>query len=163
MSAAAVLESATNAAGSGTPPTTPRDVVGFARSLLGTPFHHQGRKPGVGIDCAGVPIVVARALSLVPPDFDVADYPAVPDGSSLRAYCEAHMKRWPWEEPGGVVLVAWKDGPPQHLGIVADHPDGGLSIIHADSLRQKCVIETRLEWGRYMRRVQAYRLPGVAY
>lgn len=139
------------------------DVVTAARALIGTPFHHQGRLPGVGIDCAGVPIVVGRMLGLVAPDFDVAGYPPVPDGSSLRAYCEEHMIRWPWEEAGGAVLVAWKDGPPQHLGIVAEHPAGGLSIIHADSLRQKRVIETRLEWGRYMRCVQAYRLPGVTY
>jgi cell wall-associated NlpC family hydrolase len=142
---------------------TPAEVIAIARSLLGTPFHHQGRVPGVGVDCAGVPIVVARTLGLVPENFDVAGYPPIPDGSSLRVYCEANMIRWSYEEPGGAVLIAWKDGPPQHLGIVAQHPHGGLSIIHADSVRQKRVIETRLEWSRYMRRVQAYRLPGVAY
>lgn len=142
---------------------TPADVVAAARALLGTPFHHQGREPGVGLDCAGVPIVVARALGLVPPGFDVEPYPATPDGVSLRAYCDAHLQRWAWEEPGGVVLVSWRDGPPQHLGIVAEHPAGGLSIIHADGARQKQVIETRLEWGRYMRRVACYRFRGVDY
>lgn len=142
----------------------PAHVVAAARVLLGTPFHHQGRSPGVGIDCAGVPIVVARTLGLVAPDFDVTGYPAAPDGISLRAYCHDYMSRWAWEEPGGVVLVSWRDGPPQHLGIVAEHESGtGLSIIHADSIRQRCVIETRLEWGRYMRRVACYRFHGVAY
>lgn len=140
------------------------DVVAAARALLGTPFHHQGRSPGVGIDCAGVPIVVARALGLVASDFDVNDYPPMPDGTSLRAYCHEYMARWHVEEPGGVVLVSWRDGPPQHLGIVAEHESGaGLSIIHADSVRQKRVIETRLEWGRYMRRVACFRIIGVAY
>ncbi len=36
------------------------DFVRVARSYIGTPFHHQGRLPGVGLDCAGV-IVCALA------------------------------------------------------------------------------------------------------
>ncbi len=142
---------------------SPADVVAAARSLLGTPFHHQGRLPGVGVDCAGVPIVVARQLGLVAPDFDVSAYSSEPDGVSLRAFCDEHMSRWGFEEVGGVVLVSFRGGAPRHLGIVADHVSGGLSIIHADGERRKCVIETRLEWGPYMRRVQAYRLRGVEY
>jgi cell wall-associated NlpC family hydrolase len=142
---------------------SPAEVVQAARALLGTPFHHQGRVPGVGLDCAGVPIVVARTLGLIAADFDVDAYPAIPDGVTLRDHCDRFLRRWPFEEVGGVVLVSWKGGPPQHLGVVADHPHGGLSIIHADNLRQKQVIETRLEFGSYMRKVQAYRLPGVVY
>lgn len=143
---------------------TPADVVAQARALLETPFHHQGRKAGVGVDCAGVPILVARVLGLVPSDFDVNGYSAQPDGFSLRDQCERFMCPWPHEEPGGVVLVAFRqDGVAQHLGIVAEHPHGGLSIIHADNVRAKRVIETRLEWGAYMRRIAAYRLYGVSY
>lgn len=135
------------------------DVVAAARSLIGTPFHHQGRVPGVGIDCAGVLIVVARLLGIKPPDFDVNGYARTPDGLALRALCEEHMERVTELEPGDVALIRWKsDERPHHLGIVGDHPNG-LSLIHAESRSQNKVIESRLEFGRYMRLVQAYRFP----
>lgn len=143
--------------------TTAADVIEAARGLLGTPFHHQGRLPGVGLDCAGVPIVIARQLGLVHPDFDVTGYPAIPDGSTLQAYCEAHMQRSAAPEPGGVVLVGWRDGPPQHLGIVLPYQHGGLAFIHAESRRHGCVFEQRLVFGRAMRLVASYRMQGVSY
>lgn len=142
---------------------SPADVVTAARGLIGTPYHHQARVPGVGIDCAGVLIVVARQLGLVAPDFDVTGYPRVPDGVALRDYCEAHMVRVQTPVLGGAVLASWKDGPPQHLGIVADYQHGGLSFIHADGERVKAVIETRLAFSRYFRLVAAYGFPGVDY
>lgn len=37
------------------------DVVEAARRLLGTPFGHQGRIPGVSLDCAGVVVETALA------------------------------------------------------------------------------------------------------
>lgn len=142
---------------------TPQAVVDSARSLVGTPYHHQARLPGVGVDCAGVLIVIGRQLGLVEPEFDVGNYGRVPDGAALRAYCDEHLIRLPAPVPGGAVLASWKDGPPQHLGIVADHPAGGLSFIHADGERAKAVIETRLQFSRYFRLVAAYGLPGVEY
>lgn len=134
-------------------------IVAAARTLLGTPFHHQGRVPGVGVDCAGVLIVVARMCGLKPPTFDVTGYPRVPDGVTLQRLCEEHLDRADDMQPGDVALIRWRaaDAPPQHLGIVGDHPHGGLSLIHADSRHHHKVIESRLEFGRYMRLVQAYR------
>ncbi len=29
-------------------------AIAAARTCLGTPFHHQGRAPGVGLDCIGL-------------------------------------------------------------------------------------------------------------
>ena len=140
---------------------TPAAIVDAARALIGTPFHHQGRVPGVGVDCAGVPILVARALGLTAPDFDVNGYSAAPDGSTLQAYCDAHLDPAADPQLGGVVLVAWKDGPPQHLGVVVPYLHGGLAMVHAESRRHRRVIETRLLFGAAMRLVRAYTFRGV--
>lgn len=136
-------------------------VVTEARAWLGTPFHHQARLKGVGCDCVGLVIGVARALALVPPAFDVPPYPRAPDGTSLLALTDAHMTRLPQDamQPGDVVVVAF-DREPQHLGVVGDYRHGGLSIIHAHSVHGS-VIETRLFFSRSLRFVAAYQLPGV--
>lgn len=141
---------------------TADDVVGAARALLGTAFHHQARLPGVGLDCAGVVVVVGRQLGLFDPAFDVTDYPRVPDGSTLQAYCDQYLAPAADPATGGVVLVAWGRGEPQHMGIVVPYVHGGLAMVHAESRRHKRVIETRLLFGRAMRLVRAYRFPGVA-
>ena len=145
---------------------TRADVCAVAREWIGTPFQHQQRMKGVAADCAGLLIGVARELRLVPIDFDVRAYAAVPDGTSLMGWCEACMQ--PVERaalaPGDVVVVAF-DMDPQHLGIVADYVHGGLSLIHTasrvpNSPRGK-VIETRLMFGSSMRFVAGFALPKV--
>lgn len=42
----------------------PLEILGAARSMLGTPFHHQGRLPGVGLDCAGLIVCAFRAVGV---------------------------------------------------------------------------------------------------
>ena len=144
-------------------------VVSAARGLLNTPFHHQARAPGVGIDCAGLLIVVCWQLGLKPRTFDVKGYGPIPDGS-LKRYCDEHMLRIPQSamQPGDAILVAWQGGDPQHLGIVVDHPcRDQLAMVHALGPRKPVgggkarVIETRLMFGRVMQFVAAYSLPGV--
>jgi hypothetical protein len=144
---------------------TPAEIVTAARALLETPYHEQGRLAGIGIDCAGVPIIVARVLWLVAADFDIVGYSARPDGT-LLAVCDRFMRRSAAPEVGGVVVVASRhEGEPSHLGIVApwSQDPSRLSMIHADNVRAKKVIETRLEFSAALRLVQAYRLPGVEY
>jgi cell wall-associated NlpC family hydrolase len=145
--------------------TTRQDVVIAARSLLDTPYHPHAREPGVGIDCAGVPIVVARMCGLKPADFDINGYSLHPDGTLLR-YCRKHLE--PVERadmaPGHVLVVSWGKGQAQHFGIVADHQQypGHLSIIHAEAYSHRKVIETRLVFTAHTRFVAAFAFPGVA-
>lgn len=139
-------------------------VVVEARSWLETRFHHQARKKGVGVDCAGLLIGVCWALGIKPRSFDVKGYPAIPDGLTLKRYCDEHMVRIPQSimQPGDAVLIRWRNGPPQHLGIVGDYRHGGLSIIHAiGPMLPNKVIETRLVFGQHMQFVGAYSIPGV--
>lgn len=145
---------------------TRADVVRLARSYVGTPFQHMGRQPGVGLDCAGLVICVARELGLVTPDFDVPAYTPSPDGS-LLAWCDRYMVRLEDHsgQPGDVLAVA-VDSDPQHLCVLGDYRLGGLSIIHALSRRGHRdavgrVVETRLMYSRTLRHVATYALPGV--
>ena len=143
---------------------TRADVVRVARSYLGTPFHHAARAPGMGLDCAGVIICVMRELALCAPDFDVPPYIPTPDGVSMLALCEQHMRIVPRAQmQPGDALVLITDKYPQHLGILGDDPRGGLSLIHAaNAAHPPRVIETRLMFSRVCRFVAAYALPGVA-
>ena len=47
-------------------------IVATAREYLLTPFHHQGRKKGVGIDCVGLIACVGHELGIL--DYDCTDY-----------------------------------------------------------------------------------------
>jgi cell wall-associated NlpC family hydrolase len=140
---------------------TRADVVAEARTWLGTKWVHQHRTKGVAVDCAGLVIGVARELGLVPPCFDFNGYTRSPDGT-LLAVCEQYMRRIPREQmqPGDVVVVSVSTDP-QHMGIVAPYVHGGLSIIHATSAGQRCVVETRLSFNNIFRYRAAFSLPGV--
>jgi hypothetical protein len=141
---------------------TAADVVSSARAWKRVRFHHQGRSVS-GIDCAGVLIVVARELGIVPSDFDVTSYARSPDGS-MRKLCDEHLTPVSEPEFGGVVLMRINGRQrEQHIGLVGMAEDGNLTLIHADDARSKCVTEVHLQFGRHMSLVQAYRLPGVVY
>lgn len=141
--------------------TLEQRIVAAARGWIGVPFEHQGRSRA-GIDCAGLVIEVAREVGLIDARWNVTGYLARPDGQSLRALCERNLEPAGAPVPGGVVLVAWLRGPPQHLGIVAEHPLGGLTIVHADGRRARAVVEQRLVVSRALQLVAAYRMRPVA-
>jgi cell wall-associated NlpC family hydrolase len=144
--------------------TTLLDVTRVARSYIGTPFHHMGRLPSVGLDCVGVLICCARELGLVTPDFDIPAYTPTPDGTTMLAWAKEYMTPLPREEmrPGNVILLI-TDTEPQHLAILGDYLHGGLSIIHAaNSAKPPRVIETRLMFSRVQRFVAVYALPGMS-
>ncbi len=140
---------------------TPADVVATARSMLDTPWMHQARLPGAGLDCAGLLICTARALELVAQDWDINAYTRHPDGT-LADLCAEHMEQIVELELGAVLVVAIEQDP-QHIGIVGDYRHGGWSLIHASSNSQPPrVVETRLMFARNMTLRGVYRLRGVA-
>ena len=145
--------------------TTALDIVTEARTWLGTPFHHQGRVKGVGVDCAGLVICTAKELGLVAQDYDFKGYSRTPDGGSLIAECDRLLTRIGQEDmrPGCVAVFHFAHDP-QHLGIVADYLHGGLSLIHAlaSADGKGSVVEQRLSIDILRRLVQGYAFPGVA-
>jgi cell wall-associated NlpC family hydrolase len=133
-------------------------IIVEARTWLGTPFRHQGRTRGAGVDCAGVVIGVARALGLS--EFDTTAYGRLPNGHAMRRLCDAHLRPilLKTARPGDVLLMAWRRYP-QHLAVVVDHPQG-LGIVHGHEAAGR-VVEHRLDevWRARVR--AAYAFPGV--
>lgn len=129
-------------------------VVETARTYLGTPFRHQGRIKGLGVDCAGLIVGVAKELELSA--FDSKDYGRVPSADKLREVLEQEMVAIQISEAkaGDVYLMSF-DAEPQHLAIITDY-----GIIHSYSAAKK-VVEHRIDdnWKRKIR--GAYRFKGV--
>lgn len=140
--------------------TTGADVVAAARGMLGTPWRHQARLPGVAIDCAGLVVCVARQLGLLPLGFDINGYSRNPDGTML-ALCDQHLQRIDGAELGAVIVLATQRDP-QHLGIVCDYRHGGWGIVHAANAGDKPgVVETRLMFTPAMQLRGYYRFTGL--
>ena len=128
------------------------DVVTAARGWLGTPWHHQGRVRGVGVDCVGVIIGVARDLGLS--TFDVTGYARRPAAGELASGCICHMTPVEAGQPGDVLLFHM-DGQAQHLGVATD-----IGVLHAFAPMRR-VVEHGLDDGWRAKIVAAFRLPGV--
>lgn len=132
------------------------EIIASARACIGTPFVHQGRIPGVALDCAGLLIAVAQAIGA---DYhDVLGYGPHPCGGML----EQALADQPCLEPvliaqrrAGDLLLMRFDTDPQHLAVFT-----GETIIHAYSNVGK-VCEHRLASVWAARIVRVYRFRGV--
>lgn len=131
-------------------------IVAAARTLLGTPWVHQGRTPGVGIDCAGVIIHILRLNGI---DYDVAGYAYEPNGE-LTAHADACMVRIPTNsfQPADVLVFRIKRLP-QHMAIATDR--GMLHSYNRGASTLSRVVETGLtdQWRSHI--VAAYKFPWV--
>lgn len=106
------------------------DIAAAARRRIGTPFVHQGRLDGIGLDCAGVVIRVAQELGLS--DFDTRDYPAQPNPVAMRAALLAHLEVVRFAEIDvGDVLWFKVELDPQHLALLVSREP--LMMVHAFS------------------------------
>jgi cell wall-associated NlpC family hydrolase len=135
-------------------------VLGY----VGTPYHHQGRVPGVGLDCPGPLVCASWEHGIKPRTFNVAGYGRVPDGAVLQGLCEEHMQRIHYDDrlPGDVPLVRFQQGHPQHLGILVDIQSDRQYWVEAEGFRHKRVIKARFMLGdRAVQLVGLYRVPGL--
>ena len=103
-------------------------IVAEARSYIGTPFQHQARLKGVGIDCVGLVIGVAHALGLS--EFDTADYGRQPNPVAMGAALDAHLDRVNLSDirPGDILWLRMIREP-MHVAIVTEIDP--LRIVHA--------------------------------
>lgn len=110
-------------------------IIEHARECIGTPFVHQGRVVGRGLDCAGVLVHVLRSLGL--PHTDKRGYPRTPYKGLLRSILESQPCLQPVpraDAQAGDVLLMKFAREPQHVAILA-----GETIIHAYADGGKCV------------------------
>jgi len=135
---------------------TRKQIIETAREFLGTPYSHQGRVNGVGIDCVGL---VAEVCKIV--GFEVQDhlnYSSQPSGILPRILRENGFIEKGLEEflPGdlGVFYFA-KPDLPQHIAIFSDY-----GMIHTWT-RVRKVVEHAFnnKWKKRMTNV--FEFPGV--
>lgn len=126
-------------------------VVASARAALGTPFHHQGRLIGRGLDCIGVVVCAFSAAGLNIQDS--LDYARQPDGKKLETALREHrFEKQAMVEAGDVLLFRIVRHP-QHVGIaISPH-----SMIHAYAPQGR-VIETMLapQWLKRLHGIYRY-------
>jgi NlpC/P60 family putative phage cell wall peptidase len=132
------------------------EVIAEARRWIGTPYQHQARCLGAGVDCGGLVLEVARALDVFHAEY--SDYGQLPHKGLIRALCDRHLERIDEAEPGCVLLIAFLPGPgqEQHLAIMTDTG----TIVHAYANVGACV-EHRYSKAWQARVRQFYRYPGV--
>jgi NlpC/P60 family putative phage cell wall peptidase len=113
------------------------DIVAEARTWIGTPFQHQGRTKGKGVDCIGLLYGVAKNLGIAPDikslPQEYIGYKRIPENGRLQAALNTYMEpiRMSQVGPGDVLLFAYKIGQPQHVAIYT-----GDTLIHA--YNKKC-------------------------
>ena len=136
-------------------PSLEQDIVRVARSYVGTKWHHQGRSPGIAIDCVGILVCTAQELKL--PHEDYANYGPDVDGKVLEAMLEKYLVPVTELKPGYVMsfdLNGW--GKPEHVSICTE-PD---RMVHARTrytggiVREETI--TRY-WREHVRRIYRYR------
>jgi NlpC/P60 family putative phage cell wall peptidase len=117
--------------------------VAAARACLGTPFHHQGRQVGGGLDCIGLVVVALRAVGISVNDR--TDYGPRPDGVSLITALETHGASRVDTITAGDVLLFRFDGQPQHVAVAT----GADSMVHSYAPVAR-VVETNISapWRR---------------
>lgn len=142
-------------------PLTPNQaaVLREARKLLGIRWRHQGRNPERGLDCGGVPDIVATRLGWA--HTPILAYSRYPDGVSIKAYLRREMVeiRRKDLQPADVLLLlnivegVW----PCHVAIVASCRER-LTIIHGDAIEEK-VVENGIDlsWERKIAGCFRYR------
>jgi len=131
-------------------------LVAEAIEWLGTPWKHHAAVKGVGCDCVGLVVGVARAVGLrVPEEQAWRGYRRVPDGRTLVALLAAHLRRVASgaELPGDVALFRI-DTAPQHLGLLGHD---GL-IVHALAPARR-VVAHRLDETWERRLLSFWRFP----
>ncbi|MDE1901659.1 MAG: C40 family peptidase [Alphaproteobacteria bacterium] len=123
-------------------------MTAAARACLNTPFHHQGRAPGAGLDCIGLVVIALRAAGKDVQDRN--DYGRRPDGFSLVEALHAHGAEAVGAIMAGDILLFRYDGQPQHVALATSAD----TMIHAFAPAGK-VVETSI--GIYWQ----HRLTGI--
>lgn len=101
-------------------------VIATAKSFLRTPYHHMGRRRGVGVDCATLILECAVAAGIVPPDEKLPYYPFQWNMNGDTESLVTFIRRFCPEitgPPKPASLVVWKMGRTfSHGAVIIDWP-----------------------------------------
>ena len=115
----------------------------IARQFVGARWRHQGRSRDRGIDCAGVVILTAKQLGVLPSDFDITGYLRAPNPEKFVGQFKRFLVEKPVPKMASDDVVLMHDNSyPCHCGILSIHPRyGTLSVIHSSAGLRKTVEE----------------------
>lgn len=129
-------------------------IINAARECKGTPFMHQGRRPGLGLDCAGLVRYPALRLGLIKPEDDFIQYGREPNPLKMREILGQYLDPIERLEKGCVIWFRVINLP-QHLAVYT-----GGGIIHAVSTGPKKVVEHCInsQWTDRIAGIYRYRI-----
>jgi len=133
-------------------------IVAEARTWLGVPWRHQGRSRA-GVDCAGLVVLVARALELA--DHDSTAYGRRAQGQGFVEHFRGHMDGITVTQarPGDVLVFA-DQAYPCHCGFLTERL-GRPHLLHAHATRRQVIEEPYAgEWPAKIKFAFRFRSPG---
>ncbi len=117
------------------------EIARAVRACLNTEWMHQGRRPGLGLDCIGLALIAARAVGEVTPEqeAEIPNYGVIPHKNSFLRFMQRNLSLITWPEVlvGDLALICWRSYP-MHVGIMVDRDARGslqapFDMIHADA------------------------------
>lgn len=113
------------------------DIAAAAESFIGTPFRHQGRQPGAGLDCVGVWVCALRACGVDVED--VTTYRRLPDSRELLRHMVRQFDEVEWPEIGdALVMNAPRHREPRHLAVCVD-PGVCVDVVQGKKVRRRAI------------------------
>jgi cell wall-associated NlpC family hydrolase len=138
---------------------TPEEIIKAAKSLLGTPFRHQGRSAKTGVDCVGFLMEIGKRVDYDHEVMDRTTYKRIPDESIALKYLRLNMNEIPLEEVGiGDVITMRIAGKEVHVGVKIDD----TRFIHARNkggFSGSVQLDYIKNWKDYF--VRGFRLKGI--
>jgi hypothetical protein len=136
-------------------------IIEAARACVGTPFRHQGRRPGHGggLDCLGIVRHAGIVTSFIPAEFDFRNYGPFPNADFIARELDRMLDRviggLEFALDGDVPLFA--DERWSHMGVLSQEA-GTATLIHTTRMDRFC-IEHHLdaEWRRRVRGIWRFR------
>lgn len=137
----------------------PNKIITVARTLINTPYLHQGREPGVGLDCLGVVELTAILCGITysfvaPTNYGRNSSRLLADG--LERYCEEIGIFLP-----GTIVLCNLSTIPYHCGIITDY-QGRLGLLHAYENAGRVREHALIPWWKD-KIYKVYKFPGVEY
>lgn len=140
---------------------TREQIIAAARAYIGTPFRHQGRVKGRGVDCAGLIFCVCQELGVKLPYERYLNYEPYSINDGVLHECRFLFKEIGIDQirPGDIICMHAPRA--CHVGFVSSLPPS-LSVLHAWAPNRK-VVEHVLsaEWLQQHSIAGAFLFPGV--
>jgi cell wall-associated NlpC family hydrolase len=127
-----------------------QQIVDFAKTLIGTPYHYASTDPKIGFDCSGFITYVFSHFNIIVPRSSI-DFTHV--GRTL-----------PFDsaKPGDLILFTGTDSTERfvgHMGLVISNQNKQLEFIHSTSGKKYGVVITALNdyyKSRYMKTIRIF-------